>query len=132
MFKFLIPVIFGFLASCVGISGNRSTLQEGYAFKITQNQASSLVETTLRAHVASDMMQHSGDLVASGYTRIGPDTHTYTITAVPVPRFNAYGLEVRHHGTRFSGPAVAKNIFEDVIRRALYLGPKVWISPHSN
>ena len=106
-------------------SGTNSTLKEGYAYKISKADAGSLVDSTLRAHVASDRMLPKSDLVASGYDRAAIDTHTYTASAIPVPAHGAYGLEVSHNGTILGGPYKAKKIFEDLNRRAALLGPRV-------
>ncbi len=110
------------VAAC---SGGHSTLSEGFAYRISKDQASTLVDSTLRGHVASDRMLPGSDLVASGYDRSLTDTQTYTLSAIPVPASNAYGLEVRHEGTMFNGPTKAERIYEDVKRRADFLGPRV-------
>jgi hypothetical protein len=110
------------LASC---SGTLSTLEEGYAYQLSKADAGNLVDSTLRAYVASDRMLPGSPLVASGYTRSLTDTQTYTLSAIPVAASTAYALEVAHEGTMFNGPSTAKRIFEDAKRRAALLGPKV-------
>jgi hypothetical protein len=111
--------------SLIACSGDLSTLSEGYAYRISHSQASDLVESTLRGHIASDRMLPSSGLVASGYDRALVDTHTYTLSAIPVPELNSYGLKVTHEGTMFNGPTKAKRIYKDIKHRADLLGPRV-------
>lgn len=110
------------LAAC---SGGHSTLSEGFAYRISKEQASTLVDSTLRGHIASDRMLPGSDLVASGYDRSLIDTQTYTLSAIPVPTSSAYGLEVKHEGTMFNGPTKAERIYEDLKKSADFLGPRV-------
>ena len=119
---FFFPVFALWLMSC---SGHHSTLSEGYAYRIDKAQAATLVDSTLRVHVASDRMLPGGELVASGYDRVWTDTQTYTVSAIPVTDAKAFGLEVKHEGTMFNGPAKAERIYEDLKRRAGLLGARV-------
>lgn len=112
------------MAAC---SGGHSTLSEGFAYRISKSDATSLVDSTLRGHIASDRMLPGSDLVASGYDRSLTDTQTYTLSAIPVPASNAFGLEVKHEGTMFNGPTKAERIYNDLKRRADLLGPRVSI-----
>ena len=114
------------LAACfTACSGSHSTLSEGFAYRISESQATTLVDSTLRGHVVSDRMSPGSDLVASGYDRFLTDTQTYTISAIPVPALSAYGIEVKHEGTMFNGPTKAGRIYEDLKRRADLLGTRV-------
>lgn len=106
-------------------SGSLSTVQEGFAFRITEQQASGLVDSVIRGHVAGDRMLPGSRLVATGYDRSLTDTQTYTLSAIPVPSKQAFALEVTHEGTMFNGPTKAKRIFDSAIERASLLGPRV-------
>jgi hypothetical protein len=70
-------------------------------------------------------MLPGSELVASGYDRSLIDTQTYTLSAIPVPALNAYGLEVKHEGTMFNGPTKSERIYEYMKRRADFLGQRV-------
>lgn len=74
-------------------------------------------------------MLPSSKLVASGYDRALTDTHTYTASAIFVPRANAYGFELRHQGTMFKGPSKSKRMFVTITERASLLGQKVSLTP---
>ncbi len=115
-----------FLASC---SGTHSTIDEGYAYRMNEDQAGSLVDSVIRANVATDRLLPASKLVASGYDRSLGDTQTYTASAIPVPRQKAFGFEVKHHGTMFNGPSKASSIYETINQRAALIGPKVMIDP---
>lgn len=125
----LLLLAFCFLTGC---SGTHSTLREGFAFDISRSEADHLVNSTLRAHIAADYLLPSGNLVASGYTRFVLDTHTYTLSALPVKAPGGYdlvyALEVHHEGTRSQGPGKAKKIYKDALRRADLLGARVEIA----
>lgn len=125
MLKHILPVV---LAMCVAsCSGSHSTISEGFAFQMSKPQASNLVDSVIRANVASDRLLPGSELVASGYDRSITDTQTYTLTAVPVPAKSAYGFEVTHEGTMFNGPTKAKRIYEAAIRQATAAGPRVLV-----
>ena len=115
------------LAFATGCGGLHSTIRQGYAYQISRDQAVLLLDSVMRSEIAGDRMLSSGGLVVSGYDRALTDTHTYTATAVPVPRIDAYGLEVRHQGTMFKGPTKSKRIFMTLNERAGLLGPRVGI-----
>jgi len=68
---------------------------------MTEDEASHLVDSTIRSNVASDRMLPAGRLVSSGYDRLLTDTQTYTATAIPVPKLSAYGFKVGHRGSLF-------------------------------
>ena len=119
------PFVLISLLFLVGCSGTHSTLREGFVYRFTQDEAHTLLDSTLRAHVATDRMLPGSQLVVSGYDRSLMDTQTYTLSAIPVPKLNAFGLEVAHEGTMFNGPTKASRIYEDLKRRADLLGPRV-------
>lgn len=110
------------LSSC---SGTHSTIRDGYAYQMTEDQAGVLVDTVIRSNIVNDRMLPGSKLVASGYDRAMTDTQTYTATAVAVPRLSAYGFELRHEGTMFNGPTKAKRIFATLNERAALIGPRV-------
>lgn len=112
------------LASC---SGTHSTIRDGYAYCMTEDQAAVLVDSVIRSNIVNDRMLPGSKLVASGYDRALTDTQTYTATAIAVPRLEAYGFELRHEGTMFNGPTKAKRIFNSLNERAGLIGPKVQI-----
>lgn len=115
-------------ALLVSCSGTHSTLKEGYAYKMTEDQASVLVDTVIRSNIVNDRMLPGSKLVASGYDRSLTDTQTYTATAIPVPAQQAYAFELSHEGTMFNGPTKAKKIFATINQRAALVGPKVMIN----
>lgn len=110
------------LCSC---SGTLSTIRDGYAYQMTEDQAAVLVDTVIRSNIVNDRMLPGSKLVASGYDRAMTDTQTYTATAVAVPRLGAYGFELQHEGTMFNGPTKAKRIFTTLNERAALAGPRV-------
>jgi len=124
--KYLLLALPLIIASC---AGSHSTIQDGYAFKMSKSQAAHLVKSTMEANIVADRMLPTSELVASGYDRSLMDTQTYTLTAVPVPAKGAYGLELNHNGTMFNGPAKAKTIFKSAVERASVTGTKVSINP---
>jgi hypothetical protein len=124
--KFLAALVIALvLASC---SGSHSTISQGYAFQMSKDQASNLVDSVIRANVAQDRMLQGSELVASGYDRSLTDTQTYTLSAIPVPSRKAYGFEVTHEGTMFNGPTKAKRIFDSAVQRASVIGPRVSVA----
>jgi hypothetical protein len=126
MKRLLILLAVSLLASC---AGSRSTIREGFAFVMNEDQASTLVDSIIRANVASDRMLTGNKLVASGYNRSVIDTHTYTATAIHVKRSNAYGFELLHRGTLFNGPAKASRMYKELVRRADLVGERVPVNP---
>lgn len=92
---------------------------------MTEDQAAVLVDSVIRSNIVNDRMLPGSKLVASGYDRALTDTQTYTATAIAVPKFGAYGFELRHEGTMFNGPTKAKRIFKSLNERAALIGPKV-------
>jgi hypothetical protein len=115
-------------ASC---SGSHSTIHDGYAYQMSEDQAGLLVDSVIRSNIVSDRMLPGSKLVATGYDRSGfmhIDTQTYTATAIPVPRLSAYGFEVNHKGSMANGPTKAKRIFNTLNERAALIGPKVLLS----
>ncbi|MGV3661500.1 MAG: hypothetical protein ACO1TE_15030 [Prosthecobacter sp.] len=113
------------LSSC---SGLHSTIQQGYAYQMAEDQAATLVDSIIRSNIVSDRMLPGSKLVASGYDRSLTDTQTYTATAVPVPRQQAFGFELKHEGTMFNGPSKAKRMFRSLNERAALAGRRVSIS----
>jgi len=109
----------------ISCSGIRSTIKEGYAYRMDDFSATTIVQSVLRAHIDNDRMQSGYGPVASGYDRSLTDTQTYTVSAIPVPRLNAYGFEVTHRGTMFNGPAKAGRIYRAVVERADLAGTRV-------
>ena len=95
---------------------------------MTEQQASTVVDSVIRANVATDRLLPGSKLVASGYDRSLTDTQTYTASAIPVPLANAFGFEVTHRGTMFNGPSKAKRIFASINDRAALLGPRVSVA----
>lgn len=114
------------LSSC---SGLHSTIKGGYAYQMSEDQAASLVDSVVRSNIVGDRILPGGRLVASGYDRVWTDTQTYTATAIPVPRQQAFGFELSHEGTMFKGPSKAKNMFRTLNERAALVGKRVTITP---
>lgn len=114
------------LCSC---SGTHSTIRDGYAYQMTEDQAAVLVDSVIRSNIANDRMLPGSKLVASGYDRSLTDTQTYTATAIAVPRQSAFGFELRHEGTMFNGPTKAKRIFTTLNERAALVSPRVSLKP---
>ncbi len=119
---FIFPFIAFFLTACGGI---HSTIKQGFVYRLTEDQAATLVDQVIRSEIAGDRMLPSSKLVVSGYDRALTDTHTYTASAIFVPRINAYGFELRHQGTMFKGPSKSKRIFVTLTERAALVGQKV-------
>ena len=111
----------------VSCSGTHSTIKNGYAYQLSEDQASVLVNDIIRSNIVNDRLLPGSKLVASGYDRSMADTHTYTATAISVPRQQAYGFEITHDGTMFKGPTKAKRMFNTLIQRASLVGTKVSI-----
>lgn len=114
------------LVSC---SGTHSTIKDGYAYQINEDQASVLVDSIIRSNIVNDRMLPGSKLVSSGYDRSITDTQTYTATAIAVPMKSAYGFELRHEGTMFNGPTKAARMFKTLNERAALVGPRVSIRP---
>jgi hypothetical protein len=123
MNKCLLPVVAVFFLSACG--GLHSTIKQGYGYRLTEDQAATIVDQVVRSEIAGDRMLPSGKLVVSGYDRALTDTHTYTASAIFVPRANAYGFELRHQGTMFKGPTKSKRMFVTITERASLIGQKV-------
>ena len=125
--KRFLPLItlISLFASC---AGTHSTIKEGYAYRVSEDQAAVLVDSVIRSNIANDRMLPGSKLVASGYDRSIIDTQTYTATALAIPRLEAYGFELRHQGTMFNGPTKAKRIFQSLNERAALVGSKVSLS----
>jgi len=113
------------LSSC---SGLHSTIKDGYAYQMSETQAAHLVDSIIRSNIVSDRMLPGGKLVASGYDRVLTDTQTYTATAIPVPRQQAFGFELSHEGTMFKGPSKAKKMFRTLNERAALVGRRTTIT----
>jgi hypothetical protein len=119
--------LFGIIFLFTSCAGTNSTIKQGYAYRMTEDQAAVLVDSVIRSNIASDRMLPRSKLVASGYDRFVLDTHTYTATAIAAPRQSAYGFEVRHTGTMFDGPIKAKRIYKTLNERAELIGPKTYL-----
>ena len=117
----LLVVCFG-LCSC---AGGTSTLKEGFAFKMSSSAASQAVYGAVVAGVSAEYVTSNSGLEASGYIRQLVDTHTFNVSAIPVPAQGAYGFSVSHHGTIFIGPMRAHQIYDDLVRRAAASGVRV-------
>jgi hypothetical protein len=127
MKKLLFPVFAAlFLSACGGL---HSTIKQGYGYRLTEDQAATVVDQVVRSEIAGDRMLPSSKLVASGYDRALTDTHTYTASAIFVPRANAYGFELRHQGTMFKGPSKSKRMFVTITERASLVGQRVSLNP---
>ena len=122
--KWLLPILSLLLVSC---AGTHSTIKDGYAYQMSEDQAGVLVDSIVRSNIVNDRMLPGSKLVASGYDRSMTDTQTYTVTAIPVPRQSAYGFELKHEGTLFNGPTKAKRMFSDLNQRATLAGTRVSI-----
>ncbi len=120
----LLSLLSLWLCSC---SGTHSTIREGYAYQMTEDQAAVLVDSVIRSNIANDRMLPGSKLVASGYDRSLTDTQTYTATAIAVPSLSAFAFELRHEGTMFNGPTKAKRIYYTLNERATLVGPRVSI-----
>ena len=123
MNKCLLPVVAVFFLSACG--GLHSTIKQGYGYRLTEDQAATIVDQVVRSEIAGDRMLPSAKLVVSGYDRALTDTHTYTASAIFVPRANPYGFELRHQGTMFKGPTKSKRMFVTITERASLIGQKV-------
>lgn len=110
------------LPACGGL---HSTIRQGYGYRLSEDQAATLVDSVIRSEIAGDRMLPSSRLVVSGYDRALTDTHTYTASAIYVPNSKVYGFEVRHQGTMFKGPTKSKRIFNTLTERAGLIGTKV-------
>ncbi|HYF36669.1 MAG TPA: hypothetical protein VD994_15340 [Prosthecobacter sp.] len=122
--KWLLPILSLLLVSC---AGTHSTIKQGYAYQMSEDQAGVLVDSIVRSNIVNDRMLPGSKLVASGYDRSLTDTQTYTVTAIPVPRKQAFGFELKHEGTLFNGPTKAKQMFTDLNQRAALVGARVSI-----
>lgn len=111
----------------IACSGTHSTIKDGYAYQMNEDQASVLVDSIIRSNIVSDRMLPGSKLVSSGYDRSLTDTQTYTATAVSVPVKQAYGFELHHEGTLFNGPTKAARMFKTLNERAALIGPRVSI-----
>ncbi|WP_397382352.1 hypothetical protein [Prosthecobacter sp.] len=128
--KSLLPLLLAALLSAC--SGTHSTIKEGYAYQLSEDQAAVLVDSVIRSNIANDRMLPGSTLVASGYDRSITDTQTYTATAIAVPRFSAFGFEIQHKGTMFNGPSKAKRLYRTLNERAALSGSRVMlIAPSS-
>jgi len=107
------------LCSC---SGTHSTIRDGYAYQMTEDQAAVLVDSVIRSNIANDRMLPGSKLVASGYDRSLTDTQTYTATAIAVPRLSAFGFKLHHEGAMFNGPTKAQRIYKTLNERAALVG----------
>jgi len=119
---YFLPLLF---TSC---SGGFSTIKDGYAYRMTADQAHNVIDSAIRSNLAGDRILPGSPLVASGYDRSLTDTQTYTATAIPVPRRDAFGFELRHEGTMFNGPSKAAKIFKILNERASLSGTKVAVT----
>ncbi|WP_395738431.1 hypothetical protein [Prosthecobacter sp.] len=127
--------LFSLLLACTllnACSGTHSTIKEGYAYQVTEDQAAVLVDSVIRSNIANDRMLPGSKLVASGYDRSIIDTQTYTATAIAVPRLSAFGFEIQHKGTMFNGPAKAKRLYRILNERAVLAAPRVLLNASSS
>ncbi len=116
------------LLVCVGLcscAGGTTILKDGFAFKTNSAAASQAVCGALVAGVSAEYVTSNSGLEASGYIRQLIDTHTFNVSAIPVPAQGAYGFSVSHHGTIFIGPMRAHQIYDDLVRRAAASGVRV-------
>ena len=123
MRTFLLLVCLG-LCSC---AGGTSTLKEGFAFKMSSAAASQAVYGALVSGVSAEYVTSNSGLEASGYMRQLVDTQTFNVSAIPVPALGAYGFSVSHHGTLLIGPMRARQIYDDLVRRAAVSGERIAI-----
>lgn len=124
MVKLLLPVavLCCVLSSC---GSSHSTIQDGYAYVMTQDQASYVVHSTMGAYGPSDRPMEASYLVARSYDRSPTDSQTYTLRAIPVPAKGAYGFEVTNEGTTLNGPYKTGQIFKTANQRAAQSGTKI-------
>lgn len=124
MVKLLLPglVATGLLASC---ATSHSTLQEGFAYAISRDQASYVVHSALEAYGETERPMANSYLMAKSYDRSATDTQIYTLTAVPVPEKNAYGIVLDSEGTMLNSTVKANRIYETAKQRAAQFGPRV-------
>lgn len=108
-----------------GCAGSRSTIKQGYAFKMSEASASRVVRGATSAHILGRRITFPTELTASGYIRHMLDTHKFNVSAIPVPAKDAFGFEVRHSGTILVGPMKADAIFQSLVERAGLEGPRV-------
>lgn len=125
MRKLIYPILAALLLSACG--GIHSTIKQGYGYRLSEDQAATIVDQVLRSEIAGDRMLPSSKLVVSGYDRSLLDTHTYTASAIFMPIVNAYGFELQHRGTFFNGPIKSSRLFKVINERAALSGTKVSI-----
>jgi hypothetical protein len=111
-----------FLAAC---AGSHSTLKNGFAYRMPRESARDVVRGSLAANVPNDRISCASDLEASGSVRHLADKHTFFVSAVPLPSRQAFGFEVRHTGTLFSGPSIAQHIYDAALLRANAAGQRI-------
>lgn len=116
---FLLPL------ALVACSGTNSTLREGFAYRMSREDAKAVVHGAIAANVSPDRINPAGELVASGYDRSMLDTQTFNASAVHIPAKDAYGFEVSHYGTMLNGPARASQIYRSLLQRADATGQRI-------
>ncbi|MDB6077491.1 MAG: hypothetical protein JWO82_1238 [Akkermansiaceae bacterium] len=124
MVKLLLPVavLCCALSSC---GSSYSTIQDGYAYMMTRDQASYVVHSSMGAYGPSERPMDNSYLVERSYDRSPTDSQTYTLRAIPVPSKNAYGFEVTNEGTTLNGPFKSSRIFKTANQRAAQAGTRI-------
>jgi hypothetical protein len=110
------------LSAC---AGSNSTIRDGYAYRMSRDSAKDVVQGALAANVPNDRIDTASDLTASGSIRHLADKHTFYVSAIPLPAKDAFGFEVSHSGTLFTGPSTASKIYRSLLQRADAAGPRV-------
>lgn len=122
--KALLLVACVFLAGC---AGSNSTIKDGFAFRMSRDTAKEIVRSSLAANVPNDRIASASELDASGSVRHLADKHVFYVSAIPLPTYGAFGFEVRHTGTLFSGPSIASRIYSAALLRAGAAGQRISI-----
>lgn len=112
-----------FLVSC---STKSSTIKEGFAYRMTQEQAIQVVKSAMASNISADRINPSSDpLTTSGYIRFAIDTHTFAASAIPVGA-DLFGFLVKGWGTMLaSGTIKQKAIYRDLVQRADLISGRV-------
>jgi hypothetical protein len=109
----------------VGCSGSRSTVAQGFAYRMKREAAAGIVRDAVAASLPSEKITATSDLTVSGSIRMSIDKHTFNASAVPASA-GAWGFEVSHFGTLpVKGAKYSRKIYESILQRADALGQRV-------
>mgnify|MGYP007101649568 CR=1 FL=1 len=113
--------------SLVSCGGSTSSIEQGYAYKISQPQAEKILSDIMHTHASRVSVKTSpdGSIEAKGHDRSVIDTQFYTLSAIPVTEHDAYGFKISHGGTLFQGPMTAKRIYDHAQYEASKLSTRI-------